>query len=62
MFTGDCIFHGGLGQFFEGTPTGMHSILKNVKATIPGKTKLFYGHDYGLKNLAFAMTFVNERS
>jgi len=60
MFTGDCLFHGGVGMFFEGTPQQMLNILVDVAQTVPEQTRLFYGHDYALKNLHWAMAFVTE--
>ena len=61
LFTGDCIFHGGVGMFFEGTPNQMHNILVEVTQSVSEDTRLFYGHDYGLKNLHWAMAFVAEK-
>ena len=54
LFTGDCIFEGGVGMFFEGTPNHMQSILWKMFFQMeldPTKTTLFYGHDYGWKNI-----------
>ena len=54
LFTGDCIFMGGVGKFFEGTPEQMFEILKVRSAQIGDDCLTFYGHDYGLKNLSWA--------
>jgi len=36
VFTGDCIFLGGVGKFFEGTPGQMTFILKKcIKEILP---------------------------
>ena len=56
IFTGDCLFEGGVGKFFEGTPRMMHQILTTLFEDYgEGKnTRLFYGHDYGWKNIKWA--------
>jgi hypothetical protein len=59
LFTGDCIFQGGVGMFFEGTANMMHSIIKELKKNVSPETKLFYGHNYGWKNLLWAKEFLN---
>ena len=54
IFTGDCLFEGGVGKFFEGSPRMMHSILKELllePERDPSLTTMFYGHDYGWKNM-----------
>ena len=38
----------------------MTRILTEVQQTVSEQTALFYGHDYGLKNLHWAMAYVNE--
>ena len=54
IFTGDTVFIGGCGRFFEGTPEEM---LKNmdVMLTLPKDTKIFCGHEYTLANFEFCV-------
>lgn len=54
IFTGDTVFIGGCGRFFEGTPEEM---LKNmdVMLTLPKDTKMFCGHEYTLSNFDFCV-------
>lgn len=54
LFTGDCIFMGGVGKFFEGTPAEMTDILQKRSQQVGDECLTFYGHDYGLKNLSWA--------
>ena len=53
IFTGDAIFEGGAGKFLEGTPLMMHQILYRMLEyeDEAENVKLFYGHDYGWKNI-----------
>jgi len=53
VFTGDTLFLGGCGRFFEGTAPEMHEALNNVLSNLPGETKVYCGHEYSLQNLAF---------
>lgn len=54
LFTGDTLFIGGCGRFFEGSPEQMYHALCEVVASFPGNTQVFCGHEYTLKNLQFA--------
>ncbi|KAK9723022.1 Cytoplasmic glyoxalase II, variant 2 [Basidiobolus ranarum] len=51
VFTGDTLFVGGCGRFFEGTPEDMHHSLSNVLALLPKDTKVYCGHEYTKSNL-----------
>ena len=53
VFTGDILFVGGCGRFFEGTPEQMLQSAKTLGALAP-ETKVFCGHEYTGKNLEFA--------
>lgn len=53
LFTGDTLFLGGCGRFFEGTADDMYKSLSKLKC-LPKSTKLFVGHEYTLSNLIFA--------
>ncbi|XP_037934225.1 hydroxyacylglutathione hydrolase, mitochondrial isoform X2 [Teleopsis dalmanni] len=54
VFTGDTLFQGGCGRFFEGTPDQMYTALCVKLASLPDETKVFCGHEYTLQNMAFA--------
>jgi len=55
LFTGDTLFVGGCGRFFEGTAEQMHHALNEVIAGLPDETKVYCGHEYTKKNLEFAV-------
>lgn len=54
LFTGDTIFHGGVGRFFEGTAEDMYKIFNETFYTLPQDTLCFYAHEYAVDNFAFA--------
>ncbi|XP_013199925.1 hydroxyacylglutathione hydrolase, mitochondrial [Amyelois transitella] len=54
VFTGDTLFLGGCGRFFEGTAEQMYKALINILSSLPDHTKVFCGHEYTLQNLKFA--------
>ncbi|KAF8561992.1 hypothetical protein P879_07470 [Paragonimus westermani] len=56
VFTGDTLFLGGCGRFFEGSPEQMHSALVGKLSKLPPSTKVFCGHEYTVKNLEFGLT------
>jgi hydroxyacylglutathione hydrolase len=53
LFTGDCLFSGGCGRIFEGTPAQMWRSLERLSA-LHGRTKIFPGHEYTMENMEFA--------
>jgi len=53
VFTGDTLFLGGCGRFFEGTAVQMHKALIEILGELPNETKVFCGHEYSLQNLRF---------
>ena len=55
LFSGDTLFVGGCGRFFEGTATEM---LKNMDrfGTLPLDTHVYCAHEYTLENLKFLST------
>merc|ERR1712098_41609 len=55
IFTGDTLFHGGCGRFFEGTPEEMDTALNKTLAAVPDDTKVYPGHEYTKANVKFAM-------
>jgi len=56
LFTGDTLFIGGCGRFFEGTASQMHHALLEVVASLPHDTAVYCGHEYTVQNLKFAAT------
>ncbi|KAJ3093720.1 hypothetical protein HDU97_009140 [Phlyctochytrium planicorne] len=54
VFTGDTLFIGGCGRFFEGTPEQMHNSLNKVLGSLPDDTEVYCGHEYTSSNLRFA--------
>lgn len=54
VFTGDTLFIGGCGKFFEGTGQQMFDALVNILGTLPDDTKVYCGHEYTVSNLKFA--------
>ena len=53
VFTGDVLFVGGCGRFFEGGPEDMCGALAKL-ARLPPDTKVYCGHEYTIKNFDFA--------
>jgi len=56
VFTGDTLFGGGCGRLFEGTPKTMHHSLTEVLGELDDATRIYCGHEYTQKNLAFGST------
>jgi len=54
VFTGDTLFIGGCGRFFEGTPKEM---LQNfdLLSSLPLDTYVYCGHEYTIANLEFSI-------
>ena len=52
LFTGDTLFIGGCGRFFEGTADEMIHALRYL-GSLPDKTIVYNGHEYTASNLAF---------
>lgn len=53
VFTGDTLFTGGCGRFFEGTAEEMDKALTYL-GTLPDETVTYVGHEYTSGNAAFA--------
>ncbi|KAF1938505.1 Metallo-hydrolase/oxidoreductase [Clathrospora elynae] len=60
VFTGDTMFIGGCGRFFEGTPKEMHKALNETLAALPDDTKVYPGHEYTKGNVKFAKKVLNN--
>ncbi|CAG8610015.1 10071_t:CDS:2, partial [Paraglomus occultum] len=56
VFTGDALFIGGCGKFFEGTAADMYNSLIKTLGSLPPSTKVYCGHEYTANNLKFAAT------
>jgi hydroxyacylglutathione hydrolase len=54
VFTGDTLFIGGCGRFFEGNAQEMDEALNKTLADLPDDTKVYCGHEYTVQNLKFA--------
>jgi hydroxyacylglutathione hydrolase len=55
LFTGDTLFVGGCGKFFEGTAEQMYAVLYTALRAVPPETPIFCGHEYTVENLKFAL-------
>ena len=55
LFSGDTLFVGGCGRFFEGTAQQMVDALCVKVASLPDDTQVMCGHEYTVANLTFAM-------
>jgi hydroxyacylglutathione hydrolase len=53
VFTGDTLFIGGCGKFFEGNGTEMNAALNTILASLPDDTKVYPGHEYTKSNVKF---------
>jgi len=53
VFTGDTLFLGGCGRFFEGTAEQMYEAMVGKLCKLPPETKVFCGHEYSLQNLGY---------
>ena len=53
VFSGDTLFTGGCGRFFEGDGAQMHKALSYL-GTLPDSTLVYSGHEYTAGNLSFA--------
>eukprot|EP01054_Gregarina_sp_Poly1_P007782 Gregarina_sp_Poly_1__7781@NODE_43_length_18077_cov_117_559078_g37_i0_p10_GENE_NODE_43_length_18077_cov_117_559078_g37_i0NODE_43_length_18077_cov_117_559078_g37_i0_p10_ORF_typecomplete_len273_score27_83Lactamase_B/PF00753_27/7e19HAGH_C/PF16123_5/3_7e13Lactamase_B_2/PF12706_7/0_00045Lactamase_B_3/PF13483_6/0_011Lactamase_B_5/PF14597_6/0_017_NODE_43_length_18077_cov_117_559078_g37_i01675217570 len=56
VLTGDFLFTGGCGRFFEGDAHSMTLSIKKIYDQCGEDTYMLPGHDYGISNLKFAVT------
>lgn len=54
VFTGDTLFIGGCGKFFEGDAQMMYTALIEKLSALPDDVKVYCGHEYTVQNLKFA--------
>jgi len=62
VFTGDTLFIGGCGRFFEGEPAEMHTALNEKLGSLKDETLVFCGHEYTLANLKFGLAVEPDNS
>ncbi|KAL1876816.1 hypothetical protein VTK73DRAFT_9193 [Phialemonium thermophilum] len=62
VFTGDTLFHGGCGKFFEGTADEMHKALNVTLASLPDDTRVFPGHEYTKSNVRFGKSVLQNEA
>ncbi|XP_011494383.1 PREDICTED: hydroxyacylglutathione hydrolase, mitochondrial [Ceratosolen solmsi marchali] len=55
LFTGDTLFVGGCGKFFEGTAEDMYNNLIGIFSKLPDETQIYCGHEYTVENLKFGI-------
>ncbi|KXT04495.1 hypothetical protein AC578_8697 [Pseudocercospora eumusae] len=60
VFTGDTLFIGGCGRFFEGSPQEMDTALNKILAALPDDTKVFPGHEYTKGNVKFGVQVIQS--
>ncbi|KAK4113723.1 Metallo-hydrolase/oxidoreductase [Canariomyces notabilis] len=60
VFTGDTLFHGGCGRFFEGTGEEMHKALNVTLASLPDDTRVYPGHEYTKSNVKFCLSVLQS--
>eukprot|EP01139_Manchomonas_bermudensis_P005712 Amastigsp_a175606_17.p1 type:complete len:322 gc:universal Amastigsp_a175606_17:996-31(-) len=61
-FTGDTLFVGGCGKFFEGSAADAAATFKTLVAACTPATLVFPGHEYTVANLEFALSVVADHS
>ncbi|TPX70912.1 hydroxyacylglutathione hydrolase [Spizellomyces sp. 'palustris'] len=54
LFTGDTLFIGGCGKYFEGDAVDMYSVIEKLRPLLSAQTLVWPGHEYAEANLAFA--------
>ncbi|RYO86409.1 hypothetical protein DL766_007846 [Monosporascus sp. MC13-8B] len=62
VFTGDTLFHGGCGRFFEGTAEEMHAALNEKLAALPDCTRVYPGHEYTKSNVKFGISVLQSEA
>lgn len=55
VFTGDILFNGGAGRFFEGSAEDAYGSIQKLMA-LPEETAVYCGHEYTLSNYRFALS------
>ncbi|KAF2723650.1 Metallo-hydrolase/oxidoreductase [Polychaeton citri CBS 116435] len=60
VFTGDTLFIGGCGRFFEGNAKEMDKALNTTLASLPDDTKVYPGHEYTKGNVKFGIQVIQS--
>ncbi|KAK4203348.1 putative hydroxyacylglutathione hydrolase, cytoplasmic isozyme [Triangularia verruculosa] len=60
VFTGDTLFIGGCGRFFEGTGEEMHKALNVVLAGVGDDVRVYSGHEYTKSNVKFGASVLQN--
>lgn len=55
VFTGDILFNGGAGKFFEGSAQDVFTSFQKLLA-LPEDTAVYCGHEYTISNYRFALS------
>lgn len=55
VFTGDTLFVGSCGKFFEGTANQMYTAMYDILGKLPEDTKVYCGHEYGLMCMKYCV-------
>jgi len=60
VFTGDTLFIGGCGRFFEGNAEEMHTALNERLGKLPDDTVVYPGHEYTKANMKFGASVLQS--
>ncbi|KAK0735469.1 beta-lactamase-like protein [Apiosordaria backusii] len=60
VFTGDTLFIGGCGRFFEGTGEEMHKALNVILAGLDDDVRVYPGHEYTKSNVKFGASVLQN--
>ena len=55
LFVGDALFSAGCGRMFEGKPADLERAMDKL-SVLSAETKIYFGHEYTLSNLKFALS------
>jgi hydroxyacylglutathione hydrolase len=61
LFSGDCLFLAGCGRIFEGSIEQMYYSFEKIKK-LDKNTKIYFGHNYSINNLNFALSLEPNNS
>eukprot|EP00948_MAST-09A_sp_MAST-9A-sp1_P004184 g4184.t1 len=60
LFSGDTLFVGGVGRFFEGTAKDMFNALSKLRNEVPHNANVYCGHEYTMSNLDFSLSLTEN--
>ena len=61
LFTGDTLFHSGIGRLIEGDAGEMYLSLAKLRE-LPPETRVYVGHDYTADNVAFGLSIMPDHA